>query len=117
LKVSFIRTFAHKLAKTTFGQKSMTKTDMPSIFKQQQGISVYFGLFLLTLSCFIILPALAFLTYLSAKSSQPMFIVFGGPVVFLLVHIMFGLGVYLAGKNYAIEVLQIAIKQFLKKYM
>jgi len=94
----------------------MAKTDMQSVFKQQPGIRVYFGLFLLTLSCVISIPALAILTYLSAKSSQPMLIVVGGPVVFLLVHIMFGFGVYLAGKNYAVEVLQVATKRFLKKY-
>jgi len=45
-----------------------------------------------------------------------MIIAVGGPVVLLLVHIMFGVGVYLAGKNYALEVLQWATKRFLQKY-
>jgi hypothetical protein len=30
----------------------------------------------------------------------------GGPVVILRVHILFGVGVYLAGQNYAVKILQ-----------
>jgi len=48
--------------------------------------------------------------------SQPMTIAVGGPVVILLVHIMFGVGVYLAGQNYAVKVLHWATKRFLQKY-
>jgi len=48
--------------------------------------------------------------------SKPIIIVVGGPVVFILVHIMFGLGVYLAGQNYAVEFLHWATKRFLEKY-
>jgi hypothetical protein len=62
------------------------------------------------------LPALAFLSYLSVKLSKPMTIAVGGPVVVLLVHILFGVGVYMAGQNYAVKVLQRATKRFLQKY-
>ena len=47
---------------------------------------------------------------------KPMTIAVGGPVVILLVHFMFGVGVYLAGQNYAANVVQWAIKRFLQKY-
>jgi hypothetical protein len=50
------------------------------------------------------------------KLSKPMTIAVGGPVVILLVHIMFGVGVYLAGQNFASEVLQWATKRFLQKF-
>ena len=114
--MSLLRTFAHKLANTTFGQKSMAKADIQSILKQQPSMRVYVGLFITTISCFISLPALAFLTYLSVKLSKPVIVAIGGPIVFLLVHIMFGYGVYLSGKNYAKEVLQVATKRFLQKH-
>jgi hypothetical protein len=45
-----------------------------------------------------------------------MTIAVGGPVVILLVHIMFGVGVYMAGQNYAVTVLHWATKRFLQKY-
>ena len=111
-----LRSFARRLARTKFGQKSLTKPDGLSILKQQPGARVYVGLVLLAMSFLISLPILAFLSYLSVKSTKPMIIAVGGPVVFLLVHIMFGAGVYLAGKNYALEVLHWTTKRFLQKY-
>jgi hypothetical protein len=47
---------------------------------------------------------------------KPMIIAVGGPVVWVLVHITFGLGVYLAGQNYAIEALLLLTKRFLEKH-
>ena len=114
--MSLLRSFARKLAQTKFGQKSLTKPDGLSILKQKPDTRVYVGLVLTAMSFLIGLPALAFLSYLSVKLSKPMTIAVGGPVVFLLVHIMFGVGVYLAGKNYALEVLHLATKRFLQKY-
>ena len=114
--MSFLRSFARRLAQTKFGQKSLTKPNGLSILKQQPGTRVYVGLVLMAMSFVISLPALAFLSYLSLKLSKPMTIAVGGPVVILLVHIMFGVGVYLAGQNYASKVLQWATKKFLQKY-
>jgi hypothetical protein len=48
--------------------------------------------------------------------SKPIIIAVGGPVVFILMHIMFGVGVYLAGQNYAMKALLWATKRFLEKY-
>jgi len=114
--VSLLKTLANKLSKTTFGQKSMAQKDMQSIFKKKPDMRVYVGLGLLIVSCFISVPAFAFLTYLSVKSSKPIIIAVGGPVIFIIVHIVFGFGVYLAGKNYAMEALQSATKRFLQKH-
>ena len=111
-----LRSIARRLAQTKFGQKSLTKPDGLSILKQQPGTRVYVGLVLMVISFLIGLPALAFLSYLSVKLSKPMTIAVGGPVVILLVHIMFGVGVYLAGQNYAVKLLQWATKRFLQKY-
>jgi len=114
--VSLLRSIARRLAQTKFGQKSLTKPDDLSILKQKPGTRVYVGLGLMAMSYLLGLPALAFLSYLSVKLSKPMTIAVGGPVVILLVHIMFGVGVYLAGQNYAVKLLQWATKRFLQKY-
>ena len=114
--MSFLRSLAHRLAKTKFGQKSLSKPDGLSILKQQPGKRVYVGLVFMAMSFLLGLPALAFLGYLSVKLSRPITIAVGGPVVVILVHIMFGVGVYLAGQNYASEVLQWAAKRFLQKF-
>ena len=116
LAVSLLRSFARKMAQTKFGKKSLSNPDGLSILKQQPSKRVYVGLVLMAMSFLLGLPALAFLSYLSVKLNNPMTIAFGGPAVVILVHIMFGLGVYLAGQNYASELLQLAIKRFLQKY-
>ncbi len=111
-----LRSFARRLARTRFGQKSLAQADGLSVLKQQPGTRVCVGLGLMALSFLTGLPALAFLSYLSVKLSKPMTIAVGGPVVILLVHIMFGVGVYMAGQNYAVTVLHWATKRFLQKY-
>ena len=111
-----LSSIAHRLSRTKFGQKALTQLDRPGILKQKPDIRVYCGLALMALSYLTGLPALGFLSYLSVKMSKPMIIVVGGPVVLVLVHIMFGVGVYLAGQNYAREVLLRATRRFLEKY-
>ena len=117
LAVSLLRSLARRLAQTKFGQKSLRNQEGLSILKQQPGKRVYVGLVLMAISFLLGLPALAFLSYLSVKLSKPMTIVVGGPGVIILVHIIFGVGVYLAGQNYASKVLQWATKRFLQKYV
>ena len=111
-----LRSFARRLAQTRFGQNSLSQPDGSPILKHPPGARVYVGLGLMALSFLTGLPALAFLSYLSVKLSKPMTIAVGGPVVVLLVHIMFGVGVYMAGQNYAVKVLHRATKRFLQKY-
>ena len=110
-----LRSFARRLAKTRFGQKSLTKPDGLSILKQQPGKRVYVGLVLMAMSFLLGLPSLAFLSYLSVKLSRPMTIAIGGPAVIVLVHVVFGVGVYLAGQNYALKLLQWTTNRFGKR--
>jgi len=114
--MAVLRSFALRLAQTKFGQKSLAKPDGLSILKQQPGTRVYVGFILMAMSCLISLPALAFLSYLAMKLSQPLMVAVGGVVVLILVHVIFGVGVFLAGQNYALEILQLATKRFLQKY-
>ncbi len=115
--MSLMKSIAHRLAQTRFGQNSLVKPDELAIFKKNPGLRFYIGLILIALSFLISLPALAFLSYLSVELSKPLIIAVGGPAVFLFVHIMFAAGVYLSGKNYALEILQWVTKRFLQKFM
>jgi hypothetical protein len=117
LDVPILRFLARRLARTKFGQKALSQPENGlSFLKQKPGTRVYLGLALITISCLTGLPALAFLGYLSVKVRKPMIIAAGAPAVFLLVHIVFGVGVYLAGQNYAKEMLLWATKRFLQKF-
>ena len=114
--MTLLRSVARRIARTRFGQKSLKSSDGLLILKQQPGKRVYIGLVLIAMSFLLGIPALAFLSYLSVKLSQPMTIAVGGPAVVILVHIVFGVGVYLAGQNYASKAMQWAVKRFLQKY-
>ena len=116
LAVALLRSVAMRITRTKFGQKSLSNPEGLSLLKQQPGKRVYVGIVLMAMSFLLGLPALAFLSYLSVKLSQPMTIAVGGPVVIIAVHMMFGVGVYLAGQNYASVVLQWATRLFLQKY-
>ena len=116
LKVAPLSSIARRLARTKFGQKSLTQSDGIGILKEKPTARVYGGMALMALSYLAGLPTLAFLSYLSVKMSKAMIIAVGGPVVFGLGHIMFGVGVYLAGKNYAMKALLWATRRFLEKY-
>ena len=110
-----LSSMARRLARTKFGQKALTQPNRISILKQKPTTRVYGGLALMALS-FSGMPALVFLSHLSFKMSKPMIIAVGGPIFFILMQIMLGVGVYLAGQNYAMEVLLWATKRFLEKY-
>ena len=107
---------ASRLGRTKFGQKAMAQSCETGLLKQKPTPRVYAGLALVVLSFLIGLPALAFLSYVSINISKPFLIAIGGPVIIVLVHVMFGVGVYLAGRNYATEVLLWVTKRFIEKY-
>jgi hypothetical protein len=115
LKVTPLNSMARRLAQTKLGQKALTRPNRISILKQKPTTRVYGGLALIALS-FSGMPALVFLSHLSFKMSKPMIIAVGGPIFFILMQIMLGVGVYLAGQNYAMEALLWATKRFLEKY-
>ena len=115
LKVAPLSFMAHRLARTKFGQKALTQPNRISILNRKPTTRVYGGVALMALS-FSGMPALVFLSHLSFKMSKPMIIAVGGPIVFILMQIMLGVGVYLAGQNYAREALLWATKRFLEKY-
>jgi len=114
--VAPLRSVARRLARTRFGQRALTQPDRPGILKRKPTKRVYGGLALMALSALTGLPALALLSYLSVRMGKPKIIAVGGPVAFALVHIIFGLGVYLAGQNYAIEALLWTTKRFLERH-
>lgn len=115
--MSLMKSFAQWLGQTKFGQKSLAKPDELVIFKKNPGLKFYTGLVLIALSFLISLPTLALLSYLAMELNKPLIIAIGGPGVFIFVHIIFALGVYLSGKNYALEILQWVIKRFLQKFI
>jgi hypothetical protein len=110
-----IESIALKIAKTKLGQKSLIKPEQIFVFHEKPGPRVYFGLILFVMS-FTSMPTIALLSFLSLKLKEPLIVAIGAPAVIILVHIIFGLGVYLAEKkSYAKDFLLSITKRFLEK--
>ena len=107
---------AGRLARSKFGQNALAQPDASSFLKQKPTLRVYAGLILVGFSFLFGLPVLTLLGYLSVKMSEPKIIAVGGPLVFVLAQVIFGVGIYLAGRNYAKEALLWLTKRFLEKY-
>ncbi len=111
-----LKSLSRRLTRTQFGQKALAQPEGLGFLKQKPTPRVYVGLGLVALSYLIVLPTLALLGYLSLKLSKPMIIAVGGPVFYVLVHVMAGAGAYLAGRNYLKETLLWITKRFMQRY-
>ena len=74
------------------------------------------GLVLTGLSFVVMWPALGVCVYLATSMDEPLIIMIGGPVVVGMAHLMFAVGVYLAGGNYAKTALLWATNRFINRY-
>jgi hypothetical protein len=114
--MNLLKSMAGRLARNKFGQKALAQPEGQGFLKQKPTPRVYAGLALVGLSYLTGLPVLALLSYLSVKMSEPMIIAVGAPLVLGLAHVMFGVGVYLAGRNYVTKALVWVTRLFLQKY-
>lgn len=110
-----MNSFTTWLAGSRFGVKALASPDELSLTRQRPTPRFYFGLVLVGISLITAVPSLAVCGYLAMHLERPMILVIGGPVIVALVHVVFGLGVWLAGGNYAKAALLCAAKRFLVK--
>ena len=72
------------------------------------------GLFLILFSYVIGLPAVGALGIIAHYTGKPLILAVGGPLVYGLSHLMFLIGMYFAGRDYAVACLKQVMK-FLRK--
>ena len=71
------------------------------MYKKRPSVQVMVGLFLILLSYVIGWPAIGTLGVISVSMGKPLLLVVGGPLVYGLSHLVFLIGMYFAGKDYA----------------
>jgi hypothetical protein len=74
-----------------------------------------FGIFLVLLSYVIGWPAVAFFGFLSLYLKQPLVLIIGGPLTYGTSHVVFLVGMYIAGKDYATVFMKWSIKKACEK--
>ena len=89
-----------KIAATKFVQKAMADQADLSAFKERPTPRAIMGISAIGISYIIGWPAVALLGAVSIYLNKPMIALIGGPATYGLSHLVFILGMYLAGAEY-----------------
>ena len=111
-----LKELADRLGQSRLGQRALDQPDGWGFLKEKPTPRFYVGLALLLFSHLIILPTFALIGYWSVSEEEPWIALIGVPAVFIAVHLIFILGAYLAGGNYAQNTFLWAYKLFLLKF-
>ena len=98
------------LADRPFVRSAREDPEDPQVFKRKPTAAVILGIFLILLSYVIGWPAVGVLGLLSYHTGKPLILIVGGPIVYGLSHLVFLVGLYLAGKPYAVALAKGAIR-------
>lgn len=106
-----------KVAATKFVQRAMADQADLSAFRKRPTPRAIVGLSAIGISYIIGWPAVALLGAVSIHLNKPMIALIGGPVTYGLSHLVFILGMYLAGAEYARAFLRWAVRATMEKLM
>jgi hypothetical protein len=90
-----------KIAATEYVRLAIRDRADLSAFKQKPSVRIILGVAAIGFSYLIGWPAIAVLAALSVHWSKPLLLVIGGPSLYGLSHLVFLLGMYLAGAEYS----------------
>ncbi len=89
-----------KIAETGYARSAIEDKADLSAFKKKPSVRVVLGISAIALSYIIGWPAVAALGMLSIYLDKPLIVAIGGPLTYGLSHLVFLLGMYLAGADY-----------------
>ena len=114
--MALLQKLAQKLANTQFGIKAVKEKADLDVFKQRPSFRVLVGIILMGISYILGWPAISVLGFVSYKYELPLLFIIGGPVLYGISHLIFLLGLYLAGANYAKVFLRWMVRWMIEKY-
>jgi len=92
------------------------KADL-SAFKKKPTVRIILGISAIGFSYIIAWPAISVLGIISIYLNKPLLVVIGGPLLYGLSHLVFLLGMYLAGAKYTKIFLRWATRMVVEKWM
>ena len=113
----FTRKILEKAASTRFVQKAIADKADLSPFKERPSPRAMAGIVAIGISYIIGWPAVALLGVVSIRLEKPMIAIIGGPLTYGLSHLVFILGMYLAGADYTRIFLRWATRKTMEKLM
>ena len=113
--MNIIRKIARGIAETKFGIKALNENLDLNAFKEKPSAKVLLGIFLMVMSYIIGWPMIGLFGVLSLYWNEPLIIIVGGPLLFVVAHLAFLAGVYLAGGKYIMPFIRWVTRVTLKK--
>ena len=95
-----IMNIIQKIAETRYVRSAIEDKADLSAFKKKPSMRVVFGISVVAFSYIIGWPAVGALGMLSIYLEKPLIVAIGGPITYGLSHLVFLLGMYLAGADY-----------------
>jgi hypothetical protein len=106
-----------KIAETRYVRSAIEDQADLSAFKEKPSMRIIIGLSVMGFSYIIGWPAISALGIVSVYLNKPLLIAIGGPLLYGLSHLVFMLGMYLAGYNYTKIFLRWATRVAVEKWM
>ena len=106
-----------RIAKTGFVSKAIEERADLSAFKERPTARIIAGVSAIGFSYIIGWPAISFLGFLSIYLNKPLIVIIGGPLTYGLSHLVFILGMYLAGAKYTKIFMRWAARVIMEKFL
>jgi len=103
-------------AKTEFGKNAVLSEASLDEFKKKPDAKIISGISLIIFSYIIGWPAVSVLGITAVYFSEPLIAIIGCPMIYGFSHLVFLLGMYLAGAKYSKIFLQWMTRLFIKKF-
>jgi hypothetical protein len=110
-------TIIKRICETGYVRSALKDKADLSAFKEKPSIRTILGVSAIGFSYIIGWPAISALGALAVYLNRPWLIVIGGPLLYGLSHLVFLLGMYLAGANYTKIFLRWATRMAVEKWM
>ncbi len=106
-----------KISKTKYVQSAIKEKADLSAFKQKPNLRIIMGLIAIGVSYIIGWPGVSLMGFLAAYFREPMILAIGGPLIYGLSHLVFLLGMYLAGAKYSKIFMKWATRMAVERFL
>ncbi len=113
--MSLTRKIAQRIAKTKFGRNALEEKSGANPFKEKPSAKILIGILLLAFSYMVGWPMIGLCGALAIYWKEPIIAIVGVPIFFVVAHLFFLAGVYLAGGKYLLPLLRWITRITLKK--
>jgi hypothetical protein len=101
---------------TRLGRWAMEADADLSLLKTRPVVRTYVGIFMIMMSFVVGIPGVVVCGFLARKFHEPLVLVVGGSAAMVLNYSLFGVGIYLAGGNYAALLLRWCVRKFIVRF-